>query len=257
MAQMKPETRLALQLYSVRSAGNFAARCALAHHTGYRWVETEATYGLSRTEFCQLLHEYQLGLISMHVDLHELADLNGLMEIMQACQCQTLVMPWLDEAERPQDYQAWMDLAQRLQNYAQTLASNGLRLAYHNHAFELATLATGECILDCILQHAPAVYWQADLAWVARAGAPVTRLIERYAARIISVHVKDLHLQRHSVAENDWAILGQGDLPWPAYLEKLSPELTDYIVEHDQPLDAATMANQGLRQLQRWLSGKV
>lgn len=253
MSRLNSSARLALQLYSVRSAGDFAARCDLAQQAGFQWVETEGTYGLSLDEFCTQLHRHQLGLVSMHVDLPDLANLKALHEIMQACQCTTLVMPWLDEAERPNGLAEWRNLAQRLQDYALASRDLGLRLAYHNHAFEMQMLTAESSVLDCLLQHAPALYWQADLAWLARAGASVTSLIERYTARIISVHVKDLHLQKTSVAENDWAILGQGDLPWPEYLRKLPIELQDYIVEHDQPIDALQMAECGLRQLQSWL----
>lgn len=247
--------KLALQLYSVRAAGDFAQRCDLARQAGYAWVETEVTYGLSADDFITVLDQHQLRLISMHVELSDLAaNFAGLVEVLQRCGCATLVMPWLDESERPQQKTGWIRLAQQLQNYAQLLAAQGIRLAYHNHAFEMAELEPGYTVLDCLLEHAPALYWQADLAWLARARADVLALLHRYQDRLISVHVKDWHGQGASAAENDWAILGRGLLPWPDYLAALPDTLSDFIVEHDQPIAPLTMASAGIQQLQTWLA---
>ncbi len=247
--------KIALQLYSVRAAGEFAQRCAVARQAGYAWVETEGTYGLSADEFVATLQAQQLALISMHVELSDLAhNLPELVQVLKRCGSSTLVMPWLDEAERPSQKTGWLHLAQQLQSYAKQLAAQGIRLAYHNHAFEMAELEPGYTVLDCVLEHAPDLAWQADLAWLARAGADVLALLQRYQHRLLSIHVKDWHGEGGSAAENDWAVLGQGQLPWPAYLAALPTDLSDFIVEHDQPLDAADMARVGYRQLQSWLA---
>ncbi|MBT9492782.1 MAG: sugar phosphate isomerase/epimerase [Paucibacter sp.] len=247
---MNAGLKIALQLYTVRSAGDLAARLGVAKQAGYAWVETEALHGLSRAEFVNNLHAAGLGLASMHVEMSDLAErMAEIVATVQACSCTQLVMPWLDEAERPQTRAGWLNLAATLQTYAQSLAERGITLAYHNHAFEFERLVEdGRTVLETLLEAAPALRWQADVAWVDRAGEAPMVWLQRYAERLQSVHVKDLAKAGAVLAEAEqgWATLGEGRLDWSAMLAWLSPRLNTFIVEHDQPSQPARTAAAGL-----------
>lgn len=248
-------TTIALQLYTVRSAGGLGARLALAAEAGYAWVESEGLHGLSPAEFLGCLRESGLGLASMHVEMSELDQrLPEILQVLQALDCRQLVMPWLDEAERPASREGWIALAGRLQAHAQALAAQGIGLAYHNHAFEFEGLDDGRTVLETLMAAAPALRWQADVAWVARAGEDPAVWLSRYAARLQSVHVKDLASAEGEPDEQGWATLGEGRLPWGDWLPGLAARLQTFIVEHDHPVNPARTARLGLQFLQQRLA---
>jgi sugar phosphate isomerase/epimerase len=238
--------KIALQLYSVRAVGSFEHRLQLAKETGYSWVETEVTYGLSSHVFAATLQRHQIRLASMHVEMADLRDrLPCILEALALCECSQLVMPWLEEDERPKDIAGWIKFAQQLNQYAIKLAEHDIQLAYHNHAFEFERLENGRAILEVILEHAPQVQWQADVAWVVRAGENPLFWLERYQERLQSVHVKDLALHGSNPEENDWANLGEGQIAWTQILQSLPGDFRTYIVEHDQPKDPRRTASVG------------
>lgn len=254
---MSNHKRIALQLYTVRSAGDLAARLALAREAGYAWVETEALHGLAAEDFVATLRASGLGLASMHAEMCDLAAqrLPAILQALKALDCHQLVMPWLDEAERPTDAAGWHALGAQLQRHAQDLASQGVSLAYHNHAFEFERLADGRKVLETLFDAAPALRWQPDVAWVARAGEDPAQWLARYAARLQSVHVKDLAPEgQGEPAEQGWATLGEGRLPWAQWLPGLSTRLHTFIVEHDHPSQPARTARAGLRYLSERLN---
>ncbi|MBT9456451.1 MAG: sugar phosphate isomerase/epimerase [Burkholderiaceae bacterium] len=246
--------RIALQLYTVRSAGGLASRLAVAREAGYAWVETEGLHGLAVADFIGTMHASGLGLVSMHVEMSDLAQRQpDIVQALGELDCQQLVMPWLDEEERPFDSSGWADLGAQLQAYAQDLAPHGISLAYHNHAFEFERLEDGRTVLETILAAAPALHWQPDVAWVARAGQDPAAWLERYATRLQSVHVKDLAHEGSEPAEQGWANLGEGRLPWSQWLPGLTTRLQTFIVEHDHPSQPARTARVGFQYLSQRL----
>ena len=249
--------RIALQLYTVRSAGDLAARLQVARQAGFPWVESEALHGLSAEAFVATLRDAGLGLASMHVEMSDLGErLDEVVAALQGCGCRQLVMPWLDEAERPSDRAGWLALAARLQAHALSLQAQGITLAYHDHAFKFERLpADRRSVLETVLDAAPALRWQPDVAWVARAGELPMRWLQRYAERLQSVHVKDLARPGAALAEAEqgWATLGEGRLDWPAWLPWLRQRLDTFIVEHDQPSEPARTAAAGQAYLQTLL----
>ncbi|WP_374338850.1 sugar phosphate isomerase/epimerase family protein [Leeia sp.] len=246
--------RLALQLYTFNHTPVLEERLALAAACDYQWVESEGLHGLPVADFLAALDRHSLQLASMHADLGELKRLPELKQVLRQTGCQQLVMPWLDEPERPVDRAGWLLLAQGLQQLAQELKADGVQLSYHNHAFEFARLSDHETVLDLLLAEAPDLNWQADVAWVVRAGEDPVFWLQRYAARLQSVHVKDYTGPGGNPPENDWATLGEGLVPWPTLLPTLQPRSGIWIVEHDQPVDPARTARQGLSFLQQHLN---
>lgn len=250
---MNSPKRIALQLYTVRDVGDLAARLALAREAGYAWVETEAMHGLEAPAFVATLRESGLGLASMHVEMSDLAArLPSILVALRELDCRQLVMPWLDEHERPVDAAGWQALAILLQVHARRLADEGVSLAYHNHAFEFERLADGRTVLETLFDAAPALRWQPDVAWVARAGEDPAAWLARYATRLQSVHVKDLN-PAGDPAEQGWATLGEGELPWAQWLPGLAARVQTFIVEHDHPREPARAARLGLAFLRQRL----
>ena len=68
----------------------------------------------------------------------------------------------------------------------------GYDFAWHNHDFEFEPLADGSVPQQHILDAAPDIGWEIDVAWVIRGGADPLPWIDRYGDRIVAVHVKDI-----------------------------------------------------------------
>jgi sugar phosphate isomerase/epimerase len=102
-----------------------------------------------------------------------------------------------------------------------------------------------------ILDEAPGIGWEIDVAWVVRGGGNPTDWIERYGPRIIAVHVKDIALPGERADEDGWEDVGHGTINWRklmAMLEAKTPARS-FIVEHDNPSDAARFARRSIATL--------
>lgn len=75
------------------------------------------------------------------------------------------------------------------------LAAEGLKLCYHNHEHEFKTSFNGVYALDVLAEHTDpkSVYFEVDIAWVTFGGEDPVKVLNRYAGRVPSIHIKDLH----------------------------------------------------------------
>ena len=248
--------QIAVQLYSLRYAGDFDAQVGLARDAGFTLAETGEPVGLTPAEMAAILARHGVAAVSCHVDLPDLRrDRAAVMAMAEALGTRTIVMPWLDAPLRPADLAGWRDLAVEMQDHAAALAAEGHRLCWHNHDFELRQ-ADGVLPLDLLLDPGlpHPLPWQADLAWAARAGQDPEALLARYAGRIASVHVKDLAGPDGDPAEGGWADVGRGTLDWVRLLRAAwQAGARCFIVEHDDPRDPAATIRAGRAFLDRHL----
>ena len=235
--------KISVQLYSLRDVGDFDAQLALARECGFEWVETVALHELSPTAFAEKVAWHGLRVSSMHVSLAALEALDaGPVAVIEACrltQCPLVVMPFLPMGERPADAAAWRAMGRRLAGLGEQLAAAGLRLAYHNHDFEFLHYE-GRPALDWLFeQTTPSqLGWEADLGWVCRSGADPWHWLQRLGDRLAAVHAKDVAAAGQAIAEDGWAALGQGVLPWDRLLPHLASRTDLIVFEHDMPRDA-------------------
>ena len=90
----------------------------------------------------------------------------------------------------------------------------GFEFAWHNHAFEFETLADGSLPQKLMLDAAPGIGWEIDVAWVIRGGADPLKWIAEYGPRITAVHVKDIAPAGQNANEDGWADVGHGTVDW-------------------------------------------
>ena len=132
----------------------------------------------------------------------------------------------------------------------------GLRLSYHNHAFELEHFEAGgsaegsAAALDLLLGWTdPAlVFWEPDVYWLARGGEDPARYLAAYAGRHPLVHLKDVA----DDAERSFAEVGAGTLDFgPIFTTAEAGGVEWYVVEQDRcagpPLDSARLSLENLR----------
>ncbi|MCS3745322.1 sugar phosphate isomerase/epimerase [Xanthomonas arboricola] len=250
-----PKQPIAVQMYSLRNAGSLDQQLKIVHDAGLGAVETVGTQNVSAAELKQLLDRYAIKAISSHVQLADLRkDLDGALAFNRSIGNTTLVVPYLDEKDRPTDAAGWTALGQELGQIAKRVRAKGMHLAYHNHDFELVDF-DGKTGLELLFAAAgPDLETELDLAWVARAGYDPAVMLGKFKGRMFAVHAKDNAPKGQAEDEGGFAAVGRGVLDWNAILPAAAGAgVRWYIIEHDRPRDPATVIQIGADYLREHL----
>ena len=152
-----------------------------------------------------------------------------------------------DDLRAGGDAAAWIAYAKRLEEAGRKVRDAGLRFGWHNHHWEFMPLPGGEIAMDLILEHAPSIDWEADIAWIVRGGGDPIEWINRHGARITAAHVKDIAPEGECVDEDGWADVGHGTMDWPAIMAALRKAGVGlFVMEHDKPNDATRFASRSI-----------
>lgn len=250
---------IAVQMYTLRDAGSLEQQLKIVHDAGVHAVETVGTQNTSAAELKQLLDRYSIKAVSSHVPLAELRnDLDGVVAFNRSIGNTTLVVPYLDKKDRPSDAAGWTALGQELGRIAKQVRGKGMRLAYHNHDFELVDF-DGRTGLELLFAAAgPDLQTELDLAWVARAGLDPAVMLAKFRGHVFAVHAKDNAPKGQAQDEGGFAAVGQGVLDWNAFLPAAAAAGVHwYIIEHDQPRDPARIIQAGADYLREHLTTNV
>ncbi len=247
---------IAVQMYTLRNAGTLDQQLKIVHDAGVHAVETVGTQDVSAAELKQLLDKYGIKAISSHTALADLRnDLDKVVAFNRAIGNTTLVVPYLDSKDRPTDAAGWAALGKELGGISERVRAKGMRLAYHNHDFELVDF-DGRTGLELLFEAAgPNLQTELDLAWVARSGHDPVVMLGKFRGRLFAVHAKDNAPKGQAEDEGGFAAVGQGVLDWNAILPAAgSAGVKWYIVEHDQPRDPAKVIQTGADYLREHLT---
>lgn len=226
-----------LQLYSARNFEPWQRVLETTAKAGYTGVEPFAAVFEDAEGFKALADSLELSLPSAHVPLQMLEEVpDQAFSVAKTFGMELVVVPWLPEEARPKTRAAADDLARRLSALHAKTKANGFELAYHNHDFEFIKLEDGSLLLDVLLAAVPELCWECDIGWLIRAGEDPVAWLDRYADRIVAVHLKDY---AGGDAEGGWTDLGFGPTDYAPIFAKLAtlPKLRYCIAEHDDPSD--------------------
>jgi sugar phosphate isomerase/epimerase len=108
--------------------------------------------------------------------------------------------------------------------------------------------------MDILLETAPAIAWEVDVAWLVRAGEAPEAWLDRYGARITAIHVKDLAPAGQNADEDGWADPGHGTLDWQKLHQaiKAKTKAKYFVAEHDKPSDAIRFARRSIEAFKKW-----
>lgn len=218
-----------LQLYTLREqvAQDFSGTLDALAQAGVRRVELARDYGgLSGPALRAALEERGLSAPSAHLALDPLEeDLDAQVQFLKAVGVRHAVYPY----HRADTEAEWLALAARLERVAQALVPHGLTLSYHNHDHELTQEFGGRPVLDLLLEAAPTVQAELDVAWIYAGGKDPVEYLRRYAGRLPLVHLKDVRRDG-----DGWqtVALGEGEVPLRDIVAAL-PDSTQAYYEQD------------------------
>lgn len=206
----KSPKNVGLQLYTLRDAmaEDPVGVIKKVAEMGYTRLEGYTTqkgffFGISPNELSALLKDLNVKLVSTHGlsarksflnNPNAETDLRTLVNDAKTIGCRYLVCPWMNANE----YQTLDDiklLADFFNEKGEVLAKEGLKFAYHNHAFEFETVVEGQTVQDHLLTlcNPEWVDFELDLYWITKAGKSATEYFEKYPGRFTLWHVKDMN----------------------------------------------------------------
>ncbi len=244
--------QISFQLYSARNAADQIQCLNQLAALGYTHVEGFAGVYEDPSAYAAALAENNMQMLSGHFSVQALEEqLDDVLKTATTLSMQMIFAPNLQVHERPTNAVGWKAFAHRLAAIGEKVTAAGFKFGWHNHQFEFIELASGELPIDIILEHAPALMWEADLAWIKRAGKDPKAFITRYADRIIAIHVKDIAKEGEKLDEDGWADVGTGVVDWRDLLEtqqRLIPNALR-VMEHDNPSDITRFARESINNL--------
>jgi len=209
---------------------------------GYRQVEI--TLSPDRPIWNEL-RQTKLKPISAHVstDLFEAkntAKLGAVLEELNKNGVNFIVYPYVAPANRD-GIKGMKKLAKTLNEAGQQCKQAGLRLCYHNHAFEFEPIGGTTPMTVLTYETAPdRVGLELDVFWVSVGGEDPVALLKHYSGRVPLLHLKDkapeLKVQyNENVPADAFREIGHGSLDFPAILEAAAAaHVEHYFVEQDR-----------------------
>jgi sugar phosphate isomerase/epimerase len=229
--------RIGVQLYTVRDAverdleGTLTRVAAI----GYQEVEFAGYAGRTAAQVRDAVRRAGLSAPSAHVPLADLGPgWNRILDDAHTVGHRYLVIPWLDEKERP-NLDAYRRIADRLNRAGEAASRAGLRLAYHNHDFEFTPMEN-RLPYDVLLESTDPGYLQLelDLYWITKGGQDPLAYFARWPGRFRLAHVKD----SAGPPEHHMADVGAGTIEWARiFAHRKQAGMEHFFVEHDDPPD--------------------
>lgn len=198
---------LGLQLYSLRKSIGSDVEGTIQNvaEVGFKEVETygysseNGFWGLSITDFKKLLNDNGLKSPSGHYGLDKYLSKEGLkedleptLEVANGLGQDYMIIPHIADRLRKSldDYKS---IADKLNEAGEMCKDAGLKLAYHNHAFEFEDY-NGQNGYEIFLQNTDKdlVVFEMDIYWVVRAQKDPIDLFKDNPGRFPLWHVKDM-----------------------------------------------------------------
>lgn len=245
---------VSFQLYSARNFQPWSDVLAMLAAAGYTQVEGfGGVYG-DPAGFRRLLDHSGLTMPSGHFSIDALeTGIEDVVATASALGMERIYCPHLTAESRPEDKAGWQAFAGRLGAVGEKIRAAGLAFGWHNHDFEFTPLCDGTVPMQVLLDAAPEIEWEVDIAWIIRGGADPFDWIARYGGRVTAVHVKDIAPSGEAADEDGWADVGHGTVDWTRLLEELRARTPArlFVMEHDNPADAKRFATRSME----WLRG--
>lgn len=229
------------QLYSARDFQPWDKVLRTIAKDGYKQVEGFGGVYADPAAFRAELDKNGLTMPTAHFPIHMLeGDFATADKIARALGVETMICPHIAAEERPDDAAGWRAFGGRLANVGKTAKAAGYGFAWHNHDFEFVKLPDGSVPQEIILDVAPDIGWEFDIAWFYRGGdTNPWPWFKKYGQRLVAIHVKDIAKPGEGLDEDGWADVGHGTIDWKKIIETVRTETSTryFVIEQDKPND--------------------
>lgn len=242
--------KLSLQLYSARFATPYADVIRRLSALGFNAAEGFGGAFDDMPAIRAALEETGMTMPSLHVSLNMIeTDPQAVADLAGQVGATMIFAPHLTADQQPKDSQGWQAIGARLAAAHKDMTARGLRFGWHNHDFEFHPTPDGQIPMQIMLDAAPMIEWEADIAWIVRGKGDPLDWIARHGDRITAAHFKDIAPEGEKTDEDGWADPGTGTMDWPAIITALREQtrIELLVAEHDKPSDFDRFATQAAR----------
>jgi sugar phosphate isomerase/epimerase len=240
---------LGVQLYTVRESmrADVAGTLARVRSIGYREVEFAGYFGRTPAQIRAALGANGLASPASHLALEALiTGLGDTLDVAEEIGQRWLVLPWIDQKDRtPEGYDR---IADQLNAAGEVATRRGMRIAYHNHDFDLRPWSDGTIPLERFIRRLDPRYVdiELDLYWVVKGGSEPRLWFDRFPGRFPMVHVKDAGV----APDFRMADVGAGAMDWKSiFALRQKAGIKHYFIEHDEPVEPWASITVGYRYL--------
>lgn len=252
---------IGVQGYTIRdymsSKEQFTETLIKLRKIGYTCLDHGIPQGMTAVEFKEMLHETDILPIKVGTDLYTLLE-NPAQSIQDAHGLGVdLVMVVSIPKNMRGSESDFHQYAADLNRAGNLLKKEGLRLAYHTHAFEFCSFG-GYNGMDIMINETDCVEFVPDTHWVAAGGLNPPDFIRRLQGRCTQIHCKDYGIDTGTeIVENVpriYAEVGQGNLNWPEIVRACKETgIRTFLVEQDfckvDPFTSLTTSFHALKRL--------
>jgi len=185
------------QLYTLRSIIDAKPLEVLKELEALGYTEAEVIRG-NMAKVWDALKQTKLKPVSLHIDtsyfFKDIDKLNPTLDDAKAKGIQYVVCPYIAPADRG-GVEVIKKLADTLNKTGARAKAAGLKLCYHNHAFEFEPVAgSSDRLLDVLMKNTDKdlVGLEFDIMWSQVGGVPPVEVFEKYKGRIPLVHLKNV-----------------------------------------------------------------
>jgi sugar phosphate isomerase/epimerase len=243
------DPKVGLMLYTVRDecARDLHGVLHTVAELGYDGVELFDLHGHAPERVRGWLDDCGLAVAGRHAGLEALErELPALADEMAVLGTDRVALSWIDPPATGEQARTVVEHVRAVAERAQEL---GVRLGFHNHWGELATLDDGSTTLDLLEALPPELLWvELDLGWAWWAGADPVELLARFAGRCPLVHAKDLRARD----SREYVPVGDGAVGYDRVLPAAIAAGAEWLIaEQDEvdgpPFDAVERSLRALR----------
>ena len=247
-------TVLSFQLYSARNYPSLPEFLGKLGKLGYTQVEGYGGLYEDAPGLAANLKNNGLTMPTGHFGPAQVADVSTTLKTAETLGMKKIYCPHIGPEGRSEDESKWLELAEMLAKAGETYTKEGYGFGWHNHDFEFVPTTSGRTPMEIILETAPDIEWECDVAWVVRGKADPVKWFERYGNRITAVHVKDIAPAGQNLDEDGWADVGHGVLGWDNLIGTVQAKTKAqyFVAEHDKPADAERFASRSIATAKKW-----
>lgn len=220
--------KIGLQLYSIKeiSSKDFFGAIKLTAESGYDGIEFAGFFDTPASELKKVMDDNGIEACGSHTGINLLEDeLEKTAEYSLMIGNEYIIVPSLPEHMR-NSRDSWMRTALMFNSFNEKLKTYGMKLGYHNHAFEFEKF-DGDCGYDIFAENTSGdILLEIDTYWVAYPGEDPVGYVKKYRDRLELIHLKDM------AGKGESTEIGCGSLDFPAIVR--AADMTEwFIVEQE------------------------
>lgn len=235
--------KFGLQLYSLRNDLPKNPKEVLKQVASYGYQQIEGYegeqgmfWGMTNKEFKKFTNDLDIKMVSSHCEFRKDFETKA----AQAAEIgmKYLIAPYLGPQKSIDDFKKAADAFNKC---GEICKKNGIRFAYHNHAYSFKPL-DGEIPQDVLLNNTDAenVFFELDIYWAVTAGINPADYFTKYKNRFTLCHIKDKMKDAKASDANSSCILGEGVIDYVPILKIAKANGMKYFIVEQERYDGST-----------------